>query len=315
MGWFSDTLAQRGSASGSPSARTTPDVQTHGGASGSIADPMAYIQQRQQQLPATPESIEQIYQELKAAGVDVQRPTRAGGSKLSDDKLVLPGGAVYDFIGGVDGPNAQWTGPQAAGYWKDGQAYDDPGFQMRSSSSGGGMGLPPGYSMTGANSLASFGAPGLNAPWTQPFQAPTGTDDPGFQFAMDQGLEALDRNHAARGTILTGGATKDALKYATGMALQGYGDAWNRAKNVYDTDRGTFWQNQDNAFSRLGGAASMGAGASNSLANLYTQGANANAQATTTNTNNMNSLFGNLADFGMDAYSRWQNRNRNQPTA
>ena len=307
MGWFSDR-----SVAPTEGPTGTQPAQTGGGGDAQAA--LAYIEKRKGELPPSPDSMSIIYNELKQQGFQVEQPTHAQGTKISADKLVLPGGAVYDFIGGVDGGDPRWTSPQDAGYWKDGKAYDDPNFQIRSSSSGAGQMGGGQFSLNGQNNLASFGAPGLLAPWTQQFQAPSGTDDPGFQFAMDQGLEALDRSKAARGTVLTGGAIKDAMGYATGMALQGYGDAWNRAKNVYDTNRGTFWGNQDNAYGKLAGAAGMGQGASTNLANIYTQGANANAQQTTTQNNNTNSTFGNLADFGMDAYKQWQ-QSRNRPQA
>lgn len=52
---------------------------------------------------------------------------------------------------------------------------------------------------------------------TQNFQA-----NPGYQFQMDQGLQALDRTHAAAGNLNSGNADADTLKYATGLANQSY---------------------------------------------------------------------------------------------
>lgn len=48
---------------------------------------------------------------------------------------------------------------------------------------------------------------------------------PGYQFAMDQGLQALDRGAAARGTFQSGGTGIDEMKYAHGLADQGW-NSW-----------------------------------------------------------------------------------------
>lgn len=47
--------------------------------------------------------------------------------------------------------------------------------------------------------------------------------NPGYQFQMDQGLQALNRTHAAAGNLSSGNADADTLKYATGLANQSYG--------------------------------------------------------------------------------------------
>lgn len=45
---------------------------------------------------------------------------------------------------------------------------------------------------------------------------------PGYQFQMDQGLDAINRTAAARGGLASGNNSVDLLKYATGLADQGY---------------------------------------------------------------------------------------------
>lgn len=62
---------------------------------------------------------------------------------------------------------------------------------------------------------------------------------PGYQFAMDQGLQALERAAAARGMLGSGNTTADILKFAQGLANQEYNN----------------WQN------RVGGLAQLGYGA------------------------------------------------------
>lgn len=47
---------------------------------------------------------------------------------------------------------------------------------------------------------------------------------PGYQFQMDQGLQALDRRHAASGGFSSGGADLDTLKFSQGLA----DDSWDK---------------------------------------------------------------------------------------
>lgn len=51
------------------------------------------------------------------------------------------------------------------------------------------------------------------------------TTAPGYQFQMDQGMQALDRQRAASGSLASGGASADAIKYAQGLASQDY-NSW-----------------------------------------------------------------------------------------
>jgi hypothetical protein len=79
----------------------------------------------------------------------------------------------------------------------------------------------------------------------QPFQAPRGLDprqytfvpptaatlqqDPGFQFRLQTGMQALEGSAAARGGLLSGGALRGALDLGQQMGSQEYGAAYGRA--------------------------------------------------------------------------------------
>lgn len=52
--------------------------------------------------------------------------------------------------------------------------------------------------------------------------------DPGYQFRLDQGQQAMERSAAARGGLLSGAALKDANNYAQGQASQDYQAAFDR---------------------------------------------------------------------------------------
>ena len=55
--------------------------------------------------------------------------------------------------------------------------------------------------------------------------------DPGYQFRMQQGQQALERSAAARGGALGGGALKSLTRYGQGVASDEYGNAYNRFNN------------------------------------------------------------------------------------
>lgn len=99
------------------------------------------------------------------------------------------------------------------------------------------------------------------APWTQQFQAPSATDainSPGLQYAMDRAKQAIERSAAAKGTLLTGGTLRDLSENQIGMALQGYGDVYGRARDQYMIGRDNFYANQDRPFDKLTSLADLG---------------------------------------------------------
>jgi hypothetical protein len=80
-----------------------------------------------------------------------------------------------------------------------------------------------------------------------PFTGPTATDmtaDPGYQFRLQQGQEALERSGAALGVTNTGGTLKDILDYGQRAASQEYGNVFGRQRDVYDLNE----RNRFNAY-------------------------------------------------------------------
>ena len=57
--------------------------------------------------------------------------------------------------------------------------------------------------------------------------------DPGYAFRLAEGQKALERNAAARGGLISGGALKAAQRYGQEMGTQEYTNAFNR----YQTER------------------------------------------------------------------------------
>ncbi len=99
-----------------------------------------------------------------------------------------------------------------------------------------GAGDFPTYTPPPAFSYADFQMPAA-------FKAPTydeAQQEPGFQFRLGTGRQALENSAAARGTLRTGGTLKDILDYGQNFASNEY-------RNVYDRSLGTYRTNFDTA--------------------------------------------------------------------
>lgn len=94
--------------------------------------------------------------------------------------------------------------------------------------------------------------------------------NPGYQFQMDQGLQALNRGHAAAGRLDSGNADADTLKFATGLADQSYGKYMAGLQPYLGGEAGA-----------VGGAAGVATGQGGALNQSYQgQGNAANANYT-----------------------------------
>jgi len=87
--------------------------------------------------------------------------------------------------------------------------------------------------------------------YTRDFGMQDFQQDPGYAFRMSEGLKALDRQAAARGGLISGGALKASQRYGQDMASQEYTNAFNR----YQTNRA----NQLNPLQSLMGGAQTAA--------------------------------------------------------
>ena len=81
----------------------------------------------------------------------------------------------------------------------------------------------------GVNALNKLGS----ASEYTPFGMSQFTADPGYGFRLSEGQKALDRQAAARGGLISGGALKAAQRYGQEMGSQEYQNAFNR----YQTER------------------------------------------------------------------------------
>lgn len=60
------------------------------------------------------------------------------------------------------------------------------------------------------------------------------TMDPGYGFRLSEGMKALDRQAAARGGLISGGALKAAQRYGQDVASQEFTNAYNRLAGLAD---------------------------------------------------------------------------------
>ena len=143
------------------------------------------------------------------------------------------------------------------------------------------------YQQAGRTALGTLGADfnnGTFKPWDQTFSSPTTVDeqnDPGFQFRLQQGQQALDRSAAARGGLLTGGTAKAEQRYGQDYASNEYGNVYNRALSNYQTNYSTFRNNQQDTYNRLMGIVGVGENATNALGNFRQNSAGLNANLAT----------------------------------
>lgn len=96
------------------------------------------------------------------------------------------------------------------------------------------------------------------------FKAPTAEEaraTPGYQFALDQGTQSIERGAAAAGGSFSGGTLKSLAQFGTGLADSTYSDTFARAMAAYNSTLAT----QQQGFNQLAGVAQIGEGAASGL--------------------------------------------------
>jgi hypothetical protein len=88
--------------------------------------------------------------------------------------------------------------------------------------------------------------------------------DPGYQFGLDTGMNALNASNAATGGLQSGAALKAATRYGTDYGSTKYNEAFNRYTN-----------NRSNIYNMLSGQTNVGLNAANNTGAAGTNYANA----------------------------------------
>lgn len=121
-------------------------------------------------------------------------------------------------------------------------------------------------------------------------------ESPDYIFTRDQGIKALDRSAAARGTQFSGGQLAELARFSGGIANQAYGDYYNRIAQLAGMGQ--------NASGIVAGSATNYANQAGNNA-MTAAGAGAMARIGQANT------YADLAKQMGSAYGLWQER-RNQ---
>lgn len=121
--------------------------------------------------------------------------------------------------------------------------------------------------------------------------------DPGYQFQLDQGQQALQNSQAAGSGVLSGAALKGLIGYNQGMASTGYQNAYNR---WFSTQQNAYGQLHDMATLGQNAAAQVGnngVGYANAQTNLQTGIGNANAAGSVGSANALSGGISNGAGY------------------
>lgn len=129
---------------------------------------------------------------------------------------------------------------------------------------------------------------------------------PGYQFTLNQGMNTLNNQLAAKGLNLSGAQARGIADYTTGLASQTYQQQYENALKQFMTNYGV----QSDQYNRLGGLVSTGENAAagvgnaglqtaNTAANYLTSGANAQAAGTIGSANALAGGLGSAAQGGL----------------
>lgn len=89
----------------------------------------------------------------------------------------------------------------------------------------------------GATSLAQLMQPGGSLTQQFSFDPSQIASTPEYQFALQQGSQAVQQSAAANGLLNSGGTLKGLEQYGQGLASQTYQQAYNNALNTFQTNR------------------------------------------------------------------------------
>ena len=89
--------------------------------------------------------------------------------------------------------------------------------------------------------------------------------DPGYNFRLTEGVNALDKSAAARGNLFSGSQAKALTKYGQDYGSNEYTNAYNRYQNEYQNAFNRYQTNQTNQYNRLASMSGLGQTANNAL--------------------------------------------------
>lgn len=153
------------------------------------------------------------------------------------------------------------------------------------------------------NGSGGFGS--LLQGYGKTFQAPTVADmknDPGYQFRLSQGLDALTNSAAARGGLLSSGTGKGLQQFGQDYASNEYNNMYSRSLSTYGTNYNQFLTDNTNKYNRLAALSGTGQTAANQLG-MFGQDAASNITRINSNyANNAGDAFMNAGNARASGY-------------
>lgn len=116
--------------------------------------------------------------------------------------------------------------------------------------------------------------------------------DPGYNFRLKEGINALDSSAAARGGLFSGAQAKALTRYGQDVGSSEYANAYNRYQSEYQNEFNRYQTNQSNRYNRLASMAGLGQTANNALQAAGTNYANSAG-------NNAMTAAGNIGNLTM----------------
>lgn len=146
-----------------------------------------------------------------------------------------------------------------------------------------------------------MGSNGMNGALTTPFSATQFQQSPGYQWQLQQGLNAVQNSAAARGGLGGGNTLKSLMTYGQGLANQDYQQALQNYQNwqqqVYGMNAGLANSGENAA----GMTAGLGANAATQMGSNTIGAGNALAAGRIGGANAWNAALGNIGQLGMYA--------------
>lgn len=204
-------------------------------------------------------------------------------------------GTVLAVGGSIYSANKQSSAATDAANTQANAARDANATQLEMFNRSADMQAP--WRQAGSNALSQIQGALGGQEWSRPFDASMMRADPGYQFRLDQGGKALQRQLSAGGKYFSGGALKEMQGYTQGLASQEFGNAFNR----FQTDR----QNRLNPLMSLAGlgqgsaaqVGSQGVAVGNSIGNNLMAAGDAQAAGRIGSANAQAGMFNNLYGF------------------
>lgn len=152
------------------------------------------------------------------------------------------------------------------------------------------------------SNLLGIGTPtdsGTYGSLTKPFNAQTWEQwkDPGYDFQLQQGQQALQNSQAAKDGVLSGAALKDLIGFNQGMANTAYQNAFGRYMTQNDATYNRLSSLLGIGENAAAGVGNTGAQVTSNIANTLTSGAAAEAAGTVGSANAISGGINNAAGY------------------